>query len=108
MRKLTEDAATAFLRAIRVSFVSFAGDFTLHELVSRSWASVTFSGARHRIAFSLEGAGAQEAASDFLGRMNEAEFDLRGHILADITLTGEERSFDKVKISLEALTVEDN
>lgn len=110
MPQVTEDAASAFLRAVRVNFVNFVGSggaFSLHELVSRSWASVTFSGARHRIAFSLEGPGAGEAADAFLGSMAEAEFDLRGHILADITLAGEERSGERVRISLEALTVED-
>lgn len=108
MQSVTEDAATAFLRAIRGSFVSFGGRFTLHELVSRGWASVTFSGARHRIAFSLDGDGAGEAADAFLGTLGDAEFDLRGHILADMSLAGEERGEGKVRISLEALTVEDS
>ena len=107
MPAVTDDAATAFLRAIRASFASFPGRFTLHELVSRGWASVTFTGARHRIAFSLDGDGAGEAADSFLGSLAEAEFDLRGHILADVSLAGEERAEGTVRISLEALTVED-
>lgn len=108
MQRLTEDAATAFLKAIRAAFASFGGGFALHELASRNWASVTFSGARHRMTFSLEGAGAEEAADAFLGTVTEAQFGLRGHILADIAVTGEERSADRVRISLEALTVEDS
>jgi hypothetical protein len=40
--------------------------------------------------------------------MTEAEFDLRGHILADIALIAEERGDGQVRISLEALTVEDS
>jgi hypothetical protein len=108
MREMTEDAATAFLRSVRAAFAAFQGSFTLHELVSRSWASVTFSGARHRIAFSLVGGGATEAADAFLGTLGEAEFDLRGHILADISLVGEARDGDSVRIDIEALTVEDS
>lgn len=108
MQSVTEDAASAFLRAIRGSFMSFRGRFTLHELVSRGWASVTFSGSRHRISFSLDGDGAGEAADVFIGALGDADFDLRGHILADVSLMGEERSEGKVRISLEALTVEDS
>lgn len=107
MQAMTDDAATAFLRAIRAALAAFTGRFVLHELVSRGWASVTFSGARHRIAFSLDGDGAGDAADALLGSLGEAEFDLRGHILADIALAGEERSAAGVRITLEALTVED-
>lgn len=109
MQKVTEDAATALLRALCASFASFAGAFRIDELVCRSWASVTFTGARHRIAFSLEGEGAGAAADSFIERMGEAEFDLRGHILADIALVGEERSAagERVQVRIEALTVED-
>lgn len=107
MHALTEDAASAFLRAIHAALAAFGGRFTLHELVTRGWASVTFSGARHRIAFSLDGEGAGEAADGLIGSLREAEFDLRGHILADIALAGEERSAEGVRLTLEALTVED-
>jgi len=109
MRRMTEDAATALLRALCASFASFDGEFRVDELTSRGWASVTFSGARHRVSFSLDGAGAGAAADDFLEHLEEAEFDLGGHILADIALVGEERNLeaDRVQLSLEALTVED-
>lgn len=109
MRTLSDDASAGFFRAIRMKFVNFDAAFTLHELTSRSWASVTFSGARHRIDFSLEGAGAGAAADAFLGGLADEEFDLRGHIVADISLVSEDRSqAGTVRISLEALTVEDN
>ena len=109
MRRVIEDAATALLRALGATFAAFEGAFRVDELSSRSWASVTFSGARHRIAFSLEGVGAGAAADRFLAAMGEAEFDLHGHILADIACVGDERSAagDRVRLSLEALTVED-
>lgn len=109
MRKVIEDAATALLRALSACFAGFEGAFRVEELSSRSWASVTFSGARHRIAFSLEGPGAGAAADAFIDQMAEAEFDLQGHILADIALAGEDRSpgGERVQISIDALTVED-
>lgn len=110
MRRLVEDAATALLRALGARFAEFGGTFQIEELSSRCWASVTFSGARHRIVFSLAGAGAGAAADSFLEGMEEAEFDLRGHILADITLLGEERdgAGENVQVRIEALTVEDD
>jgi hypothetical protein len=105
-----EDSATALLRGLCESFASFEGALRVDALSSRGWASVTFSGARHRVTFSLEGAGAAAAADAFLGRLEEAEFDLGGHILADIALVAEERSAAgaKVSVTLEALTVEDS
>ena len=109
MRRVTEDAATALLRALAARFADFEGLFRVEELSSRGWASVTFSGSRHRILFSLSGRGAGAAADAFLKSMEFAEFDLRGHILADIALTAEERDADaeRVGIRIEALTVED-
>lgn len=110
MPAVKEDAATELLRALGASFASFAGTFRVAELVSRGWASVTFTGARHRVAFVLEGNGAAAAADGFLADLGEAEFDLCGHILADIARVGEERSAmgDRVALTLEALTVEDD
>ncbi|HEX9932701.1 MAG TPA: hypothetical protein VGB08_07645 [Allosphingosinicella sp.] len=109
MRKVIEDAATELLRALGACFAGCDGAFRVEELSSRGWASVTFSGARHRIAFSLHGPGAGAAADAFLERMAEAEFDLRGHVLADIALVSEDRSpaGERVQVCIEALTVED-
>ena len=100
------DATTSLLRAVRMH-LQHPGGFVLEEIVSRSWASVTFSGARHELAFRLEGAGAEQAGSRFLAGLEAAEFELRGHILADIALVSEERRPDWVRIRLEALTVDD-
>jgi hypothetical protein len=100
------DAATAFLRAVRVHFVTFAG-FVLEEMSSRRWASVTFQGARHELAFRLEGEGAEEAARRFLSGLKARDFPLRGHLLADLSLVAEERRPGCARIRLEALTVED-
>ena len=101
------DATSAVLRALRVNFVNLT--LTFEEMRSRSWASVTFVGARHELTFRLSGEGAAEAADQFVRHLEAKEFDLRGHIMADIALVSEERrdGEDWVRISLEALTVED-
>jgi hypothetical protein len=100
------DSTSALLRAVRLRLPGSL-EFVLEEIRSRHWASVTFSGARHELGFRLEGEGAEEAASRFLADLDVAEFDLRGHILADIALMSEERRPGWVRIRLEALTVED-
>ncbi|MDP8994357.1 MAG: hypothetical protein M3N07_05130 [Pseudomonadota bacterium] len=109
MQKVTHDAATALLRAIQAAFAPFGIAFTLHEMVSRGWSSVTFVGARHRMLFSLAGARAGEAADAFLAALGDPALDLRGHILADLALLGEERApgGGEVRIRIEGLTVED-
>jgi hypothetical protein len=100
------DSTSAFLQAIRVTFVNFAG-FVLEEIRSRRWTSVTFQGARHEIVFRLEGEGAEEAAKGFLGRLDARNFVLRDHLLADVSLIEEERRPGFARIRLDALTVEE-
>lgn len=100
------DATTAFLHAIRVTFVNFAG-FVVEEIRSRRWASVTFQGARHELAFHLEGEGAEAAAGRFLSGLDARNFTLRGHLVADVSLVAEERRPGFARIRLDALTVEE-
>jgi hypothetical protein len=105
MQPLTQDATTALLRAT-LNFLDFGAVF--EEIRSRSWASLTFTGARHEIALRLEGEGADEAADRFCANLGAAEFDLKGHLLADIALVKREAAREGgVRIRLEALTVED-
>ena len=105
--KPMNDATTALLRAVRLRFTGL--EMVIEEIRSRSWASATFAGARHELTFRIEGEGADAAAELFLATLTEAEFELRNHILADIALVADERpdGGNRVRISLEALTVED-
>jgi hypothetical protein len=84
----------------------------LEDIRSRSWASATFTGARHMLALRLDGTGADAAADAFLAALDSREFNLRGHIVADIGLVSDERSTGpggapRVRIRIEALTVEE-
>lgn len=106
MTAVRADATSALLRAVRATLES-AGRFVLEEVRSRSWASVTFTGARHELAFRLEGDGAEAAAGRFAAGLEAAEFSLAGHVLADIALVQDERQPGVARIRLEALTVED-
>jgi hypothetical protein len=94
------------IRADVVKFRNFTG-FVVEEIRSRRWASVTFQGARHELVFRLEGEGAQEAAGRFLSGLDARNFELRGHLVADVSLVAEERRPGFARIRLDALTVEE-
>jgi len=99
-------AGEALARALRVSFVNFTGAVALDPPVSRRWASITFSGERHLVELRLAGQDAESAADRFLDGLSDREFELRGHILADIAVVEDVRKGDGVRLALEALTVE--
>ena len=102
-------AGAELKRALRASFVALGAAVTVEALTSRPWASITFAGERHRLALAVPGPGAQAAIDAFLDGLEDREFALRGHILADIEATGVARDADgQIRLTLEALTVEDS
>ena len=101
-------AGAELKRALRVNFVNFGAPVTFDPVASRPWASITFAGERHRLTLCLPGPGAQAAVDTFLDGLADRDFALRGHVLADIEVTGIERDADgQLRLTLEALTVED-
>jgi hypothetical protein len=109
MKAAAHDATSGLLRAVQASF---AMPVALEEVRSRAWASATFVGARHELSLRLEGSKADEAAKDFVAGLAAAEFPLKGHIVADMHVTAEERGTAPggepyVRLRIEALTVED-
>jgi len=71
---------------------------------STPWASVTFSGARHRLTIE---ARATPGLDRWLAGLPEAEIALRGHLVADLTVAGLDLSDGRATVTIEALTVED-
>ncbi|KQS02375.1 hypothetical protein ASG11_13160 [Sphingomonas sp. Leaf357] len=67
------------------------------------WASATFVGARHAMTWT---ALPSPALDEWLADLPDAEFDLRGHLLADIDVVAVTRTATSVEIEMEALTVE--
>lgn len=102
------DATTELIRAMKLARCD---GFAIEEIRSRSWASATFAGVQHELTFRLEGEGAEASADELLLDIGEREFDLRGHIVADIALVSRTRASGPrgplVRICLEALTLED-
>ena len=72
-----------------------------------AWASATFRGMRHMITLRFVGTDAAGRAGRMADGMDAIEFDLPGHLVADITVTGRQEDDDGVALTIEALTVED-
>ncbi len=76
------------------------------EIVSSDWvrwASATFVGARHAMTWTGSPSPALDA---WIAGLSDAEFDLRGHLLADLTIRAVSRTATSVGFEVEALTVE--
>ena len=102
------DAGAELNRALRVNFVSFGAAVTFESLASRPWASITVAGERHKLVLCLPGPGAHAAVDAFRDGLEDREFALRGHVVADIAATDVQREEDgQIRLTLEALTVED-
>jgi hypothetical protein len=73
----------------------------------RRWSSVTFVGVRHRYALCVSGDGAEQTVDRAAAAILGGDFEIDGHIVADIAVTGRRSCRpDLVEIELEALTVE--
>ncbi len=99
MTRTRPDAVTALLHGLGERLGS--APYKVESLSCRDWASATFSGTRHQLTLLI---GAADSAA-FLDGIEEAEFALRGHILADIAVAACEREGDSMRVALEALTV---
>lgn len=75
---------------------------------SVDWQSLTFTGERHEISLRIPGPGAEEAAALLRDGLADAEWPLRGHIVAEIVIVGEQRAADgSILVDMEALTLSD-
>lgn len=89
-------------RALTGALLQLATPAEMHSSRERPWASVTFTGARHWFALSV-GPARVEAVTALLP---DHEFDLHGHLVADIVVTGTRPDGDRILLDIEALTVE--
>jgi hypothetical protein len=89
-------------RALTNALLKIATPAEIPESRERPWASVTFTGARHWVSLSVGPARADAVAA----MLPDHEFDLPGHLVADIAVTGTRVDGDRTVIEIEALTVE--
>ena len=109
MTRTPAEKLAGAIRAEIVNCMTFTGAVTVDALTSRPWASITFSGDRHRLRISFDGPGAVGAAADLLQRLEALEVAIPGLLLADLALLAESRSDDgrRAWLDLEALTIDD-
>lgn len=68
------------------------------------WASATFAGARHDLLLTATPSPALDA---WIADLPEAEFALRGNLVADLTVESRTRVGDRVELKIGVLTVEE-
>ena len=60
----------------------------------RAWASITFSGARHRLRLRFDGVDAVEAGEMFIAFLPEHEFAIPGQLVADAAVVEVDHRLD--------------
>ncbi|BAV64736.1 hypothetical protein [Sphingobium cloacae] len=83
------------------------GNVAALRATSRPWASALFQGRRHVIVLALEGADASWRAARFVDGIEEAQWQLNRHFVADIAIDDRRVTEKGVEIELSALTIED-
>jgi hypothetical protein len=82
------------------------GALMVERTVETPWASATFSGARHSIDFAVRRAAPGDDEKLCLARLRCEEFDIPGHLVADIVVTKKTAHRGGLFFTIEALTVE--
>jgi hypothetical protein len=90
-------------RALERSAAAAGCPVTFISSDSRRWSSATFSGARHELMLAADAGGRFPGWVDGLG---EEEFELAGHLVADIAVGRVEQLGGRQRVTIEALTVE--
>ena len=68
------------------------GQARLIRHAERRWASVTFSGSRHAVAWVFAGTVAVAAGERFIASLPDHEFAIPGHLVADATVIAVEHT----------------
>lgn len=110
MMKLAMSAAAAALLRGLLNRAGIERDrILLSDFRSVDWQSLTFSGERHEIALRIPGPGAAAIGRRLVDGLADHEFDLGGHVVADIAIIGEpvENCDGSLSLRIEALTLAD-
>ena len=98
------DAATLLARALLAAASAAGCTVTIAESDWMRWSSATFTGARHMVTLAAETSAAFDT---WFAALPEAEFALRGHLVADVAILRVRREGNAVTAELEILTVEE-
>jgi hypothetical protein len=70
------------------------------------WASITFTGARHRYVMLVSGDKAIGAVRHMERNIGNAEFEIRNQLVADVSISAPACDTALMQIEIEAITVE--
>ncbi len=108
MRAPLSCAATLLLRSILARTGLDRDRFFIGRFRSVDWQSLTFIGERHEISLRLAGPDVGGALEQLRAGLAEAEWQLKGHVVADIVIVGEKTASDgSIMVEIEALTLSD-
>lgn len=96
------------LREALLALAGGHGEVLRHE--ERAWASVTFAGARHRIALAFAGEDAVAGGETLIAELPEHEFALPGQLVADASVCAVDHDLlpqPRLQVECELLLVED-
>jgi len=107
MRLAMSPAAAGLLRALLARSGVDRNRILLTEFRSTDWQSLTFIGEQHRIRLRIPAPGADAIAAGLVNGLEDCEFEIPGHIVADIALSeGPEGGEDgSIGLTIDALTV---
>ena len=99
-------AASGLFRALLHRVEEARHRILLIEASSVDWQSLTFTGERHQIALRITGPGAGAVLAAPVEGLADAEFEIAGHIVADIAALPAVVAPDgSVSVRIEALTL---
>ena len=108
MRLPMSNAAAGMFRALLTRSGAPRDRILLINVESRDWQSFTFTGERHVFDLRLIGPDAATVALRLCDGIEDAEFAIPGHIVAEISATPTpDRGDGSIHLSIEALTIRD-
>ncbi len=98
------DAGVLLERALPRHAAQCGIDLSIVSAGWTRWASATFAGARHELLLAATPCPALDA---WIAELPDAEFTLRGHLVADLSVESRTRTDDRVEFRVGVLTVEE-
>jgi len=109
MRLAMSPAAAGLLRSLLRRVGVDRDRILLTEFRSTDWQSLTFIGEQHRIRLRIPPPDAAEIESRLVNGLEDAEFSIPGHIVAEAVVAGEPERHDdgSITLTIESLTIEE-
>jgi hypothetical protein len=108
MRAVLSPAAAQLLRCLLSRLGLDRDSVLVSAFRSVDWQSLTFTGERHEISLRIPGPDSARAVALLRDGLADAEWPLRGHVVADIVIVAERDAGDgAILVDMEALTLSD-